>query len=50
MKVRVQYNAPVVLTFALLSLGALALGTVTGGRTTQLHFSVYRTPFTDPFT
>ena len=50
MRVRVQYNAPVVLTFALLSLGALALGAVTGGRTTQLLFSVYRSSFADPFT
>lgn len=29
--VKIQYNSPVVLTFALLSLGALILGKLTGG-------------------
>ena len=33
MRLRVQYNSPVVLTFALLSLGALVLGALTGGLT-----------------
>ena len=50
MRLRVQYNAPVVLTFALVSLGALALGCITGGRTTWLFFSVYRAPLSDPLT
>ena len=50
MRLRVQYNAPVVLTFALVSLGALALGWITGGRTTWLFFSVYRAPLSDPLT
>lgn len=47
---RIQYNAPVVLTFFLLSLGALALGQITGDRTTWLLFTVYRAPLTDPLT
>ena len=47
---RIQYNAPVVLTFSLLSLGALLLGMATGERSTQLLFCVYRAPLTDPFT
>ena len=42
-----QYNAPVVLSFALLSLGALLLGVLTGGRSTKLLFSVYRCPLSD---
>ncbi|MCI8422549.1 MAG: rhomboid family intramembrane serine protease [Lawsonibacter sp.] len=50
MKVRVQYNAPVVLTFALLSLGALVLGSVTGGWSTNALFCVYRSSLTDPLT
>ena len=47
---RIQYNAPVVLTFSLLSLGALLLGMATGERSTQLLFCVYRAPLIDPFT
>lgn len=47
---RIQYNAPVVLTFFLLSLGALVLGELTGDRTTWLLFTVYRAPLTDPLT
>ena len=39
-----------VLTFFLLSLGALALGEFTGERTTWLLFTVYRSPLTDPLT
>lgn len=50
MRLRLQYNSPVVLTFALLSLGALGLGAVTGGRATGALFCVYRAPLTDPLT
>ena len=45
---RIQYNSPVILTYALLSLGALGLAALTEGRTNWLFFSVYRAPFTDP--
>ena len=45
--IRLQYNSPVVLSFALASLGALLLGTLTGGHSTRLLFSVYRCPLTD---
>ena len=48
--IRLQYNSPVVLTFALAALAALLLGSMTGGRSTRLLFSVYRAPLTDPFT
>ena len=46
---KIQYNSPVVLNFALLSLLALFLGRVTGGWTTAKLFcvsSAKRTPST----
>lgn len=49
-KLRIQYNSPVVLSFALLSLAALLLGQLTGGWTTRALFCVYRAPLTDPLT
>lgn len=48
--VKLQYNSPVVLTFALLSLAALILGVLTGGWTTVKLFSVYRSSPTDLLT
>ncbi len=50
MKSRIQYNSPVVLTFALLSLASLILGYVTNGWTTNHFFCVYRSSLTDPLT
>lgn len=47
---KLSYNAPVALTFALLSLIALVLGTITNGWTTHHLFSVYRAPLSDPLT
>ena len=47
---KIQYNSPVVLTFAGLSLAALILNYVTGGVTNRLLFSVYRSSLTDPLT
>lgn len=48
--ITIQYNSPVILTFALLSLAALALGRLTGGWTTQNLFCVFRSPLTDLLT
>src|SRR5699024_8049640 len=48
--IKIQYNSPVVLTFALLALGALGLCILTDGDTTMRYFSVYRAPLTDPLT
>lgn len=45
---KLQYNAPVILTFAILSATALFLDTLTGGITTQKLFSVYRSSPLDP--
>ena len=45
---RIQYNSPVILTFALISLAVLGLAHLTDGASTGLLFSVYRAPPTDP--
>ena len=50
MRLRIQYNAPVVLTFALISLAALVLDHFTGGWTTLQFFCVYRSSLTNPLT
>lgn len=48
--VKLSYNAPVALTFALLSLIALILNIVTNGWTNYHLFSVYNAPLSDPLT
>ncbi len=45
---KLDYNAPVTLTFTLLSLVALLLGAVTHGKSNQLLFMTYRDSWTDP--
>jgi membrane associated rhomboid family serine protease len=45
---KIQYNSPVTLTFALVCLGAVWLGSVTGNMSTAALFSVYRSSFSDP--
>lgn len=45
---KLQYNSPVILSFFLLSLGALFLGYLTGGWVTERLFSVYRCSLVDP--
>ena len=47
-QLRLQYNAPVILTFFLLSLGALLLDGATDGWTTSHLFCVYRSSLRDP--
>ncbi|WP_312370421.1 rhomboid family intramembrane serine protease [Lachnoclostridium sp.] len=47
---RIDYNAPVVLSFALLSFIVLLLGEATGGTTTLKYFCVYRSSLADPLT
>lgn len=44
----IAFNAPVILGFTALSFAALVLGLVTGGATTRLLFSTYRTSLLDP--
>ena len=45
-----DYNSPVILTFALLSLAVLGLGELTGGWSTGAFFCVYRSSLLDPGT
>lgn len=47
---KIQYDSPVILTFALLSLIALVSNKLTGGAANALLFSVYRSSFSDPLT
>jgi membrane associated rhomboid family serine protease len=47
---RIQYNSPVVLTFALASLAVLICGEITGGKSTLMLFCVYRSSLADPLT
>lgn len=47
---RIQYNSPVVLTFALLSLAATLSGMLTGGYLTNQFFAVYRDSVSNPLT
>ena len=49
-KLVIRFNSPVILSFALLSLAALILDSVTGGFTTSELFCVYRSSLSDPFT
>lgn len=47
---KIQYNSPVILTFALISLVALGLNYLTHGATNKLLFSVYRSSPLNPLT
>jgi len=49
-KVKISFNSPVVLGFALICLAAQLLNLLTGGASNRLVFSVYRAPLTDPLT
>jgi len=49
-KIIFTFNAPAVLTFALLSLAALGLAILTGGTSNKLVFSIYRSSFFHPMT
>lgn len=49
-EIRIQYNSPVVLTFALLSLLVLVIGMFSGSWFVSTYFSVYRASLADPFT
>lgn len=49
-KIVFQYNAPMTLTFAIISFAALILGSLSGGEVTTKFFCVYRASLTDPLT
>ena len=48
--IKFQYNSPLILSFALLSLVVLLLDFMSSGWTTHMLFSVYRSPLDDIFT
>ncbi len=50
MKLKIRYNAPVVLTFALVCAVVLAINFLTGGVSNDLLFISRRGPLTDPLT
>ena len=45
--IRFQYNAPVIVSFALLSALALGINILTGGKANKLLFCIYRCPLRD---
>lgn len=47
---KIDYNSPVVLSFVFISFISLILGYITGGFTTQLLFTVYRSSPLNPLT
>ena len=47
---KLEYNSPVILSFALLSLLVLGLDALTGGESTRRFFCVYRAPLSDLLT
>ncbi len=49
-RLRLQYNSPVVLSFALCSLAALLIGNISYGWANTYLFSVYRSSLSDPLT
>ena len=49
-KLKISYNAPVVLTFILICFAAMVIGYLTGGRSTQLLFMTYHSSLLNPLT
>ena len=49
-RIIIRFNAPVILTFALLALLATFIGMWTGSKANALYFSVYRSALSDPLT
>lgn len=47
---KIQYDSPVILTFALISLVVLIINSITDGQSNAYAFSVYRSSLTDPLT
>lgn len=49
-RIRLSYNAPVVITFVLICLIAVVLNWITGGISNQLFFCTYRSSWLNPLT
>lgn len=45
---RIQYNSPLILTYALVALAVLILNYITGGASNALAFSIHRSALADP--
>jgi len=45
---RIHYNSPVILTYAILSLGVFLMGSATNNAITSNFFVIFRTSATDP--
>ena len=49
-RLRISYNAPVILSFVLICFAVTIMGLLTNNKSTELVFSVYRGSLTDPLT
>ena len=49
-KLKISFNSPIILGFVILSFIVYSADNLTGGFSTRLLFSVYRSSFIDPFT
>lgn len=49
-KLKISYNAPMILTFVIICFFATALGVISNGKFTELFFSVYRGSLINPLT
>ena len=49
-KIKISYNAPVILSFVIICFIVTMIGVVTKGRSTEIMFSVYRGSLGDPMT
>lgn len=49
-KIKISYNAPVTLSFVLVSFCVTVIGIITNNKSTEIFFSVYRSPLTNPST
>ena len=47
-RLKISYNSPVILSFMFIAFGALILSVITGGKSNELVFSVYRSSLLDP--
>lgn len=49
-KLKISYNAPVILTFVIICFAVMVVGTLTGGKSTELLFMTYHSSLKNPLT
>lgn len=49
-KLRISYNAPAILSFVIICFAVMVIGTLTGGRSTELLFMTYHSSLKNPLT